>query len=122
VPMRVATIRLIASQIAMSSVLDGLKVSGTVPCVTTNFRGRPTPNSRQALVLKRNEIIHRRRPRIVSTCEPLIDAWRLSAWYSELAILRLGHGADVVEDVAAGHLADATRDVLRLTERIVVRQ
>ena len=51
-------------------------------------RGTPVDGP-QALVLKRNENIHRRRPAPASNYDPLIDAWRLGAWYSELAVLRL---------------------------------
>jgi hypothetical protein len=56
---------------------------------TTRSRKGTSVDGPQALVWKRNEIIHRRRPAPVSTYEPLIETWRLGAWYSELAVLRL---------------------------------
>jgi hypothetical protein len=61
-----------------------------LPALGTTRSRKGTPvDGPQALVLKRNEIIHRRRPQVGSSYEPLIDAWRLGAWYSELAVLRL---------------------------------
>jgi hypothetical protein len=61
-----------------------------LPALATTKSKKGTPvDGPQALVLKRNEIIHRRRPAPSSTYDPLIDAWRLGAWYSELAVLRL---------------------------------
>jgi hypothetical protein len=53
-------------------------------------KGHPADGP-QALVLTRNAIVHRRRrgATTIPDFAPLIDAWRLGAWYSELAILRL---------------------------------
>jgi hypothetical protein len=53
--------------------------------------GRPASDGPDAVVITRNEIIHRH-PRTAtrrSDFNPLIDAWRLGAWYSDLAALRL---------------------------------
>jgi hypothetical protein len=54
--------------------------------------GRPAIDGPDALVISRNGIIHRR-PRAATTgppdYSPLMDVWRLGAWYSELAILCL---------------------------------
>jgi hypothetical protein len=55
---------------------------------TRSKKGAPVDGP-QALVLKRNEIIHRRGAAPTLNYDPLIDAWRLGAWYSELAVLRL---------------------------------
>lgn len=61
-----------------------------LPALATTRSKKGTPvDGPQALVLKRNEIIHRRRPAPVSNYDPLIDAWRLGAWYSELVVLRV---------------------------------
>jgi hypothetical protein len=57
---------------------------------TRTRNGQPADGP-QALVLTRNGIIHRRRREVTGPIDfaPLIDAWRLGAWYSELAVLRL---------------------------------
>lgn len=61
-----------------------------LPALATTRSKKGTPvDGPQALVLKRNEIIHRRRPAPTPNYDPLIDAWRLGAWYSELVVLRL---------------------------------
>jgi len=54
-------------------------------------RGRAARDGPDALVITRNGIIHRRRraPTGPRDFDPLIDAWRLGAWDSELAVLRL---------------------------------
>ena len=76
------------------AMLLDMKVPVAIPknlpalAMTRSKKGTPVDGP-QALVLKRNEIIHRRRPAPVSTYGPLIDAWRLGAWYSELVVLRL---------------------------------
>jgi hypothetical protein len=58
---------------------------------TRTRNGQPADDGPQALVLTRNGIIHRRRRVVTGPPDfaPLIDAWRLGAWYSELAVLRL---------------------------------
>lgn len=61
-----------------------------LPALGTTRSRRGTPvDGPQALVIKRNDIIHRRRPGRPASYDPLIDAWRLGAWYSELVVLRL---------------------------------
>jgi hypothetical protein len=42
-----------------------------------------------ALVLKRNEAVHRRSASAATDYPSLIDAWVLGAWYAELALLRI---------------------------------
>jgi hypothetical protein len=55
---------------------------------TTRTRSGHLADGPQALVLKRNAIIHfRSRPQ--TSTESLIDAWLLGAWYSELVMLRV---------------------------------
>jgi hypothetical protein len=75
-------------------MLLDMKVPVAIPknltaLATTRSKKGAHVDGPQALVLKRNEIIHRRRPAPASTHDPLIDAWRLGAWYSELTVLRL---------------------------------
>lgn len=60
----------------------------TALAATRNSKGNPVDGP-QALVIKRNEIIHRRRATPASNHDPLIQAWQLGAWYSELAVLRI---------------------------------
>jgi len=75
------------------AMLLDMKVPVAIPknfpalATTRSKKGAPVDGP-QALVLKRNEIIHRRLGP-VSTYDPIIDAWQLGAWYSELAVLRL---------------------------------
>lgn len=82
-----------AAQNIREMLLD-MHVPVTIPknlaalATTRSARGMPVDGP-QALVLKRNEIIHRRRPAPAPSYDPLIDAWELGAWYSELAVLRL---------------------------------
>jgi hypothetical protein len=82
-----------AAQNIREMLLD-MKVPVAIPknltalATTRSKKGTPVDGP-LALALKRNEIIHRRRPAPVSTYEPLIEAWRLGAWYSELVVLRL---------------------------------
>lgn len=76
------------------AMLRDMKVPLAIPknlpalATTRSKKGRPVDGP-QALVFKRNEIIHRRRPATPASYDPLIDAWRLGAWYSELVVLRL---------------------------------
>ena len=60
----------------------------TALATTRSKKGTPVDGP-QALVLKRNEIIHRRGAAPTLNYDPLIEAWRLGAWYSELAVLYL---------------------------------
>ena len=55
---------------------------------TRTSKGAPADGP-GALVVKRNEIIHRGGATPTPNYDPLIDAWRLGAWYSELVVLRL---------------------------------
>src|SRR5260370_14122040 len=56
---------------------------------TTNSKGNAVDGP-QALVIKRNEIIHRRSAApVLKNYEPMIQAWQLGAWYCELAVLRI---------------------------------
>jgi hypothetical protein len=98
------------------AMLRDMKVPVTIPkslpalATTRSKRGSPVDGP-QALVLKRNEIIHRRRPAPVSTYDPLIEAWRLGAWYSELVVLRVcgfnGHYRSRLNDNVWAGVVDA---------------
>ena len=63
--------------------------SVTALATTRSKKGAPVDGP-QALVIKRNEIIHRR-PKPTLDYGPLIEAWQLGAWYSEPVVLRMCH-------------------------------
>ncbi len=76
------------------AMLLDMKVPVAIPSslpalAATRSRRGTQVDGPQALVFKRNDIIHRRRPEPVPSYDPLINAWRLGAWYSELVVLRV---------------------------------
>lgn len=82
-----------AAQNIRKMLLD-MKVPTPIPknlsalSTTRSKKGDPVGGP-GALVIKRNEIAHRRGATPNLNYAPLIEAWRLGAWYSELAVLRL---------------------------------
>src|ERR1039457_2431980 len=75
-------------------MLQDMKVPVAIPAkltalaTTRNKKGNPVDGP-QALVIKRNEIMHRRRATQTANYDPMIEAWQLGAWYCELAVLHL---------------------------------
>jgi hypothetical protein len=82
-----------AAQTIRKMLVD-MKVPVAIPknfpalSATRSKKGDPVDGP-GALVIKRNEIVHRRGTAPNLSYDPLIEAWRLGAWYSELAVLRL---------------------------------
>lgn len=58
---------------------------------TRTRNGQPSDDGPHALALTCNGILHRRGREVAGPIDfaPLIDAWWLRAWFSELAVLRV---------------------------------
>jgi hypothetical protein len=75
-------------------MLQDIRVPVSIPAkltglaTTQNKKGKPVDGP-QALVIMRNEIVHRRRATPTLNYDPIIQAWQFGGWYCELAVLRL---------------------------------
>jgi hypothetical protein len=75
-------------------MLQDMRVPVAIPAkltalaTTQNSKGNPVDGP-QALVIRRNEIVHHRPAAQASDYDPMIEAYQLGAWYCELAVLHL---------------------------------
>jgi hypothetical protein len=82
-----------AAQNIRTMMLD-MGIPVTVPkrlsaLATTRTKDRHLADGPRALILTRNELVHRKVSNLGVNYDIIEDAWRLGAWYADLTVLRL---------------------------------